>query len=52
MEEKAEFKKLLEGEERPYDNNTKARNGTDEPFFDSTVSLLAIYVLCFFLLNF
>lgn len=37
MEEKAEFKKLLEGEEKPYDNNTKARNGTDEPFLDSTM---------------
>ncbi|TKY72954.1 WRKY transcription factor 42 [Spatholobus suberectus] len=37
MEEKAALTKLLEDEERPCDNNTKARNGTDEPSFHNTM---------------
>ncbi|RDX61452.1 WRKY transcription factor 42, partial [Mucuna pruriens] len=37
MEEKAALKKLLEDEERPYDNSTNARNGTDEPSFRNTM---------------
>lgn len=46
MEGKVALKKLLQVQERPYDNNSDALKGTEEQSIKHTVSFHPCYICC------